>query len=264
MQRRAFLETGLTGLAWTAMHGVGAANNTPTRFVIHVSGAAGGPVDEGCAAFAAELEKRGFSSILVHNSVRGSDTQNENRASAVIKALQSVKDHVVIIGISNEGNFVPLVAAARPIRRVVYVNAVIPHPGGAFIEVCQNSRLQFGKLAINSQGVPKHHRRSFETHSRSQRDACTTQSNAGTHRRIIIRSCHGRLLRSLSAENAADGRQRVRFGFGRRPDQTRVEAIDGASGPGRRSSCHRGRRPWGHRHKVSGSACGCLCQGPLT
>ena len=40
----------------------------------------------------AELEKRGFPSMLVHSSVRGSDTPNGDRASAVIKALQNVTD----------------------------------------------------------------------------------------------------------------------------------------------------------------------------
>jgi hypothetical protein len=33
------------------------------------------------------LEKRGFPSMLVHSSVRGSDTPNEDRASAVVKAV---------------------------------------------------------------------------------------------------------------------------------------------------------------------------------
>jgi hypothetical protein len=141
IQRRSFLTTGLAGLAWTAMHGVEAASNTSTRFVIHVSGAAGGPVDKSYAAFTAELEKRGFPSMLVHSSVRGSDTPNEDRASAVVRALQNVTDQIVIVGISNEGNFLPLVAAARPIRRVVYVNAVIPRPGRAFIEVCQTEQV---------------------------------------------------------------------------------------------------------------------------
>jgi hypothetical protein len=46
-----------------------------------------------------------------------------------------IADDVVIVGISNE------VAAARPIRRVVYVNACIPRPGKPFIEVCQTEQI---------------------------------------------------------------------------------------------------------------------------
>jgi hypothetical protein len=42
----------------------------------------------------------------------------------------------VVLGISNEGNLLPLVAAAHPVRRLVYVNACIPQPLKAFIEIC--------------------------------------------------------------------------------------------------------------------------------
>ena len=133
LQRRTLLSAGLAGLAWTATLRLAAASNTRTRFVFHVSSTWGDLfdwlVDRGYAPITAELEKRGFPSMLVHSSVRGSDTPNEDRASAVVKALENVTDDVVIVGISNQGNFLPLVAAARPIRRVVYVNALIPRPG---------------------------------------------------------------------------------------------------------------------------------------
>ena len=141
IRRRTLLAAGLTGMAWTATQGLAAASNTRTRFVFHVSSRWNGLldwlVDRGYAPITAELEKRGFPSMLVHSSVAGSDTPNEDRASAVVKALQNVTDDIVMVGISNQGNFLPLVAAARPIRRVVYVNALIPRPGKAFIEVCQ-------------------------------------------------------------------------------------------------------------------------------
>jgi hypothetical protein len=145
IQRRTLLAAGLTGIASMATPGLVAASNTRTSFVFHVSSTWGGLldwlVDRGYAPVTAELEKRGFPSILVHSSVRGSDAPNEDRASAVVKALQNVTDHVVIVGISNQGNFLPLVAAARPIRRVVYVNALVPRPGKAFIEVCQTEQV---------------------------------------------------------------------------------------------------------------------------
>lgn len=144
-QRRTFLRAGLTVLGWTAMRGVAAAADSATKFVFHVSSAADGLldwlVDRSYAPITAELEKRGFPSMLVRSSVSGSDTPNEDRASAVVKALQNVTDRIVLVGISNDGNFLPLVAAARPIRRVVYVNAVIPRPGKAFIEVCQTEQV---------------------------------------------------------------------------------------------------------------------------
>ena len=162
VQRRTLLAAGLTGMAWTATQGLAAASNTRIRFVFHVSSIWGGLlnwlVDRGYAPITAELEKRGFPSMLVHSSVRGSDTPNEDRASAVVTALQNVTDDVVIVGISNQGNFLPLVSAARPIRRVVYVNALVPRPGKAFIEVCQTEQVAvpgsyFDKLLKASQSI---------------------------------------------------------------------------------------------------------------
>jgi hypothetical protein len=105
-----------------------------------------------------ELERRGFPTMLVHSSVRGSDTPNEDRGAAVVKALQDVSDDIVMVGISNQGNFLPLVAAARPIRRLVYVNAAIPRPGKAFIEACQAEHVAvpgsyLDRLLKNSQGI---------------------------------------------------------------------------------------------------------------
>jgi hypothetical protein len=141
IQRRTFLTAGLAGMAGMATQGLSAAFNTRTRFVFHVSGVAGGAVDKAYGPIIAELESRGFPSMLVHSTVKGSDTPNEDRASAVVKALQGVTDQVVIVGTSNEGNYLPLVAAARTVRRLVYVNAVIPRPGEAFIEVCQTEQV---------------------------------------------------------------------------------------------------------------------------
>src|SRR6516165_12181502 len=113
IQRRTLLAAGLMGMARTATQGLAAASNTRTRFIFHVSSTWGDLfdwlVDRAYAPITAELEKRGFPSMLSHSSVRGSDTPNEDRASAVVKALQNVTDDVVIVGISNQGNFLPLV-----------------------------------------------------------------------------------------------------------------------------------------------------------
>lgn len=162
IQRRTLLAAGVTGLASVATQGLAAAPNAGTRFVFHVSSAAGGWLDWLkdwlYAPLTDELKKRGFPVMLVHSSVRGSDTPNEDRAAAVVKALENVTDQVVLVGISNEGNFLPLVAAARPIRRLVYVNAVVPRPGTAFIEVCQTEQVAvpgsyLDKLLKASQGI---------------------------------------------------------------------------------------------------------------
>ena len=162
VERRTLLRAGLTGLAWAVTRGAAAAPRSATKVVFHLSSIADGwldwLLDRAYGPVTGELEKRGFPSMLVHSSVRGSDTPNEDRAAAVVKALENVTDDVVIVGISNQGNFLPLVAAARPIRRIVYVNACIPRPGKAFIEVCRTEQVAvpgsyLDKLLKASQGI---------------------------------------------------------------------------------------------------------------
>jgi hypothetical protein len=166
IHRRTLLAAGLTGMGWTATRGLAAAPNVRTTFVFHVSSHDSGIwgdlldrlIDWLYTPITSELEKRGFPSMLVHSSVSGSDTPNEDRASAVVEALANTAGDVVIVGISNEGNFLPLVAAARPIRRVVYVNALVPRPGKAFIEVCQTEQVAvpesyLDKLLKKSQSI---------------------------------------------------------------------------------------------------------------
>src|SRR5262249_24477129 len=45
LQRRTLLKAGVMGLAWTAMRGLAAASNSPTRFVFHVSSTPFGLLD---------------------------------------------------------------------------------------------------------------------------------------------------------------------------------------------------------------------------
>ena len=101
-----------------------------------VSGPAGGPAAKGWQGLAAELEKRGFPTTLVPViSPNTSFTPNQTRAAALVAALGAASEPAVVIGVSNEGNVLPLVAAAHPVRRLVYVNACIAQPGKAFIEI---------------------------------------------------------------------------------------------------------------------------------
>ncbi|MDQ6616971.1 MAG: alpha/beta hydrolase [Actinomycetota bacterium] len=53
-------------------------------------------------------------------------------AQIVIDALSSEGEDVVLVGHSLGGLTIPLVAAARPVRRMVFLNAFIPQPGVAF------------------------------------------------------------------------------------------------------------------------------------
>jgi pimeloyl-ACP methyl ester carboxylesterase len=137
--RRNLMAAAAAGASLTIFRGGRAADIPRARFVIGVSGPANGPAATGWAPLAAELQKRGFPTTFVPViSPRNSFTANETRASQIVDALKDVRDSVVIVGISNEGAVLPLVAAARPVRRLAYINAAIPRPGKAFIEVCND------------------------------------------------------------------------------------------------------------------------------
>jgi len=74
------------------MRGEAPVPNAATRFIFHISGAASGPLDS-LRPIIAELEGHGFPPMLVHSSVKGSDTPNEDRASTVVKAFQHLAGH---------------------------------------------------------------------------------------------------------------------------------------------------------------------------
>jgi hypothetical protein len=80
----------------------------------------------------AEFERRGFSCRIVRSP--RTQTPNQDRAKVMVEALKDVEGDVVLVGISNHGLFMPLVAAERPIRRIVMINAVVPTPGKSFRE----------------------------------------------------------------------------------------------------------------------------------
>lgn len=135
--RRALLAMGGAGLALAANRAVAAAAGPKARFFMVVSGPADGPEAQSWRKLVGELEKRGFPTTLVPTIYpNGSFTPNETRAASIVAALEAATEPAVILGVSNEGNVLPLVAAAHSVRRLVYVNACIPQPGKAFIETC--------------------------------------------------------------------------------------------------------------------------------
>lgn len=73
--------------------------------------------------------------------IEATKTPNQDRAKFMVEALRDVEGEIALIGVSNQGLFMPLVAAARPIRRIVMINAVIPHPGQSFVEGSKGERV---------------------------------------------------------------------------------------------------------------------------
>jgi hypothetical protein len=89
----------------------------------------------------AEFERRGFSCRIVRSPRQPTKTLHQDRAQVMIEALRDVEGEVALIGISNQGLFLPLVAATRPVRRIVLIKAVIPHPGQSFLETSRHERV---------------------------------------------------------------------------------------------------------------------------
>ena len=89
----------------------------------------------------AEFERRGVPCRIVRSPKMETRTPNQDRARIMVDALREVEGDVALIGISNQGLFMPLVAAARPVRRIVMVNAVVPFPGTSFLEGAKGQRV---------------------------------------------------------------------------------------------------------------------------
>jgi len=89
----------------------------------------------------AEFERRGFPCRIVRSPRQQTKTPNQDRAKVMIEALRDVEGEIALLGISNQGLFLPLVAAARKVRRIVLINAVIPHPGQSFLKASRHERV---------------------------------------------------------------------------------------------------------------------------
>lgn len=89
----------------------------------------------------AEFERRGIPCRIVLSPRQRTQTPNQDRTKVMIDVLRKVEGEVALLGISNQGLFLPLVAAARPVRRIVLINAVIPHPGQSFLEASKTERV---------------------------------------------------------------------------------------------------------------------------
>jgi len=131
------LTAGAAVFAMSANRAMASATGAKARFFMVISGPADGAEAKSWAPLAAELQARDFPTTFVQSIYpNASFTPNQTRAEAIVAAVRQAPEPAVILGVSNEGNVLPLVAAAHPVRRLVYVNACIPRPGKAFIEIC--------------------------------------------------------------------------------------------------------------------------------
>ncbi len=82
---------------------------------------------------APDLESRGHSVTAVDLPISDRSAGAERYAQAVIDAAASTEP-LVIVGHSMAGTVIPLVAAARPVRRLVFIAAMLPVVGKSINE----------------------------------------------------------------------------------------------------------------------------------
>ena len=78
-----------------------------------------------------ELEKHGHRTITPSLPTDEPDASATRYAEVIAQALEDAGDDVVLVGHSASGMFIPLVPGVRPIRRLVYLAALIPKPGAS-------------------------------------------------------------------------------------------------------------------------------------
>jgi pimeloyl-ACP methyl ester carboxylesterase len=87
---------------------------------------------------AAELEGCGHRVVAVDLPSDDATATFETYAEVVVRALEADgAEEVVVVGHSLAGLTIPLVAARRPVSRLVYLCALIPIPGRSFAEQMQ-------------------------------------------------------------------------------------------------------------------------------
>ena len=79
-----------------------------------------------------ELEARGFAVVAPDLPCDDPSAGCVAYADVVVTALAHVNDEVILVGHSLGGLTIPLVAAARPVRRMVFLCAFLPQPGRPF------------------------------------------------------------------------------------------------------------------------------------
>ena len=85
-------------------------------------------------AFAAELERRGHRTVAVDLPCEDVAADTSAYARAVVEALPDTADDAVLVGHSLAGLTIPVVAALRPVRRLVFLCGLLPHPGLSFAD----------------------------------------------------------------------------------------------------------------------------------
>ncbi|OKH27841.1 alpha/beta hydrolase [Chroogloeocystis siderophila] len=75
------------------------------------------------------LEGEGHKTVAMDLPIENSSATLSQFADAVIQTLPKTDDDIVLVGHSMAGSIIPLVAEVVKVRQLVFVAALIPHPG---------------------------------------------------------------------------------------------------------------------------------------
>ena len=78
------------------------------------------------------LEARGHHALAVDLPSEDASAGCAAYAHVVVEALRGVDENVVVVGHSLGGLTIPLIAAARPVQRLIFLCAILPQPGRSF------------------------------------------------------------------------------------------------------------------------------------
>ena len=81
-----------------------------------------------------ELERRGHRTVVVDLPCTDPEALFPDYATVVVETLADVGEDVVVVGHSLAGHTIPLVAARRPVRALVFLCALIAQPGASFVD----------------------------------------------------------------------------------------------------------------------------------
>jgi pimeloyl-ACP methyl ester carboxylesterase len=81
-----------------------------------------------------ELEKHGHKAVAMDLPIDNPSASLSDFASSVIQAIPENEEDIIVVGSSMAGTVIPLVAAKHPVRKLVFLGALIPHPGTSTLD----------------------------------------------------------------------------------------------------------------------------------
>jgi hypothetical protein len=101
-----------------------------------------------------ELERLGHRAVAVDLPCEDADLGALDYARVVVDALADVDDDVVAVGHSLAGLTIPLVAAQRPVARLVFLAAILPVPGAVWFDVAPLAEINWPEFIAGLRELP--------------------------------------------------------------------------------------------------------------